>query len=157
MSEEIVVRRLRLPDDATQENAAGIALLAAQLNPSDVPRSDVAWLWEMLSPATTHLLVAQADAAIVGMLTVCAFAVPNGWRAYIEDVAVDQAHRKRGIARRLFEEAFRIQEENGWRTLQLTSRPSREEANLMYPILGFTLARTNVYRRSPYPSTKYLP
>ena len=134
MSEEIVVRRLRLPDDATQENAAGIALLAAQLNPSDVPRSDVAWLWEMLSPATTHLLVAQADAAIVGMLTVCAFAVPNGWRAYIEDVAVDQAHRNRGIARRLF-----------------------EEANLMYPILGFTLARTNVYRRSPYPSTKYLP
>ena len=148
MPEEIMVRRLRLPDDATEENAAAIARLATQFNPSNEPLSDVAWLRTMLLPETTYLLVAQTGEAIVGMLTVCAFAVPNGWRAHVEDVATNQEYRKRGIARSLFDEVFRIQKENGWRTLQLTSRPSREEANLIYPKLGFCFANTNVYRRS---------
>ena len=34
----------------------------------------------------------------------------------------------------------------GARTVELTSRPSREEANRLYAKLGFRLRETNVYR-----------
>ena len=66
MSDEYSIRRLCLPDDATEENAAAIARLAAQLNPTNEPLSDLAWLETMLKPETTYLLVAQKEGAIVG-------------------------------------------------------------------------------------------
>jgi ribosomal protein S18 acetylase RimI-like enzyme len=67
-------------------------------------------------------------------------------RAWIEDVVVDEAARGQGVGEALNREALRIAAENGARTVDLTSRPSREAANRLYQRIGFKQRDTNVYR-----------
>jgi ribosomal protein S18 acetylase RimI-like enzyme len=67
-------------------------------------------------------------------------------RAWIEDVVVDERARGRGAGAALTREAIRIAAESGARTVDLTSRPSREAANRMYRRLGFEARETTVYR-----------
>ena len=76
------------------------------------------------------------------------FRIPTGVRAMIEDVVVDEALRGRGIGEALSREALKVARENGARTVDLTSRPSREAANRLYQRIGFKLRDTNVYRYS---------
>jgi ribosomal protein S18 acetylase RimI-like enzyme len=99
------------------------------------------------SPATVLLAARNAD-KIVGMLTLVIFRIPTGVRGIIEDVVVDEAYRGRGIAEALTREALARSEAAGARTLDLTSRPSREAANRLYQKLGFHKRDSNVYRFS---------
>ena len=85
---------------------------------------------------------------IVGMLTLAVFRTPTGVRAWIEDVAVDKSERGKGIGESLSREALKIAAKQGARTVELTSRPSREAANRLYQQLGFLPRETNVYRYS---------
>ena len=100
------------------------------------------------SPSTTLLIARDRSNAdrIVGMLTLAVFRIPTGVRAWIEDVAVDVAERGRGVGAALSREALRVASARGARTVELTSRPSREAANRLYQRLGFVLRDTNVYR-----------
>jgi ribosomal protein S18 acetylase RimI-like enzyme len=93
-----------------------------------------------------RLLVARADGAIVGALTLVMFPIPTGMRAWIEDVVVDEAARGRGVGAALTQEAVRLAQADGARTVDLTSRPSREAANRLYERLGFQLRDSKVYR-----------
>jgi ribosomal protein S18 acetylase RimI-like enzyme len=97
------------------------------------------------SPATT-LLVAQQGARIVGMCTLATFHIPTGVRSWIEDVVVDEAARGGGIGSSLVQAAVKLAEQAGARSVDLTSRPERTEANLLYQRLGFARRETNVYR-----------
>ncbi|TGQ44007.1 MULTISPECIES: GNAT family N-acetyltransferase [unclassified Mesorhizobium] len=97
------------------------------------------------SPATT-LLIARTDQTLQGMLTLAIFRVPTGVRSIIEDVIVDERHRGLGIASALVREALAQAKTAGARTVDLTSRPSREAANRLYLKLGFEKRQTNVYR-----------
>jgi ribosomal protein S18 acetylase RimI-like enzyme len=99
------------------------------------------------SPATV-LLAARTSDKIVGMLTLVLFRIPTGVRGIIEDVVVDEASRGRGIAEALTREALARSKAGGARTLDLTSRPSREAANRLYEKLGFQKRDSNVYRFS---------
>ncbi len=67
-------------------------------------------------------------------------------RAWIEDVVVDEAVRGQGVGEALSREAVRRAAAAGARTVDLTSRPSREAANRLYRRLGFVERETNVYR-----------
>jgi ribosomal protein S18 acetylase RimI-like enzyme len=69
-------------------------------------------------------------------------------RAWIEDVIVDADARGKGVGEALSREAIRIAASRGARTIELTSRPSREAANRLYQRLGFQPRETNVYRYS---------
>ncbi len=100
------------------------------------------------SPATTLLLARAPEGAVVGSLTLVMFRIPTGVRAWIEDVVVDQSVRGRGIGEALGRDALRRAAAAGARTVDLTSRPSREVANRMYRRLGFEERETNVYRWS---------
>jgi ribosomal protein S18 acetylase RimI-like enzyme len=97
------------------------------------------------SPATTLFVARQGD-QIVGMCTLAAFHTPTGVRAWIEDVVVDGATRGAGIGSALVKAAVQLAEDAGARTVDLTSRPVRAEANLLYQRLGFNRRETNVYR-----------
>ena len=97
------------------------------------------------SPRTVLLAVRQSD-SLVGMLTLVIFAIPTGIRAIIEDVVVDARYRGQGIAEALTREALVQAEAAGARTVDLTSRPSREAANRLYQKLGFQKRDSNVYR-----------
>jgi ribosomal protein S18 acetylase RimI-like enzyme len=77
------------------------------------------------------------------------FRIPTGVRAWIEDVVVDEAVRGRGVAEALSQAAVRRALELGARTVELTSRPSRESANRLYQRLGFVRRDSNVYRYTP--------
>ena len=59
---------------------------------------------------------------------------------------VDQAVRRSGAATALNRHALDLAAEAGARTVDLTSRPSREAANRLYQKIGFVPRETNVYR-----------
>jgi ribosomal protein S18 acetylase RimI-like enzyme len=120
--------------------------LVRQLSRSSPPPS-AAELDELIGSPACHLLLARdAGGSIVGMLTLAVFRIPTGLRAWIEDVVVDEAARGKGVGAALTNAAIRLADEHGARTVDLTSRPSREAANRLYQRLGFVQRETNVYR-----------
>ncbi|HVA43422.1 MAG TPA: GNAT family N-acetyltransferase [Acidimicrobiales bacterium] len=100
------------------------------------------------SPATVLLVAREEDGPILGSLTLVLFRIPTGARAIIEDVVTDDGARRKGVGSALVKEALRLAEERGCRSVDLTSRPSREAANRLYQELGFKLRETNLYRYS---------
>lgn len=98
------------------------------------------------SPATSLLMARDVELGYVGSLTLVVFRIPDGVRAWIESVVVDERARGRGIGRALNRAAIERAESLGARSIDLTSNPSREAANRLYGRLGFEARETNVYR-----------
>jgi ribosomal protein S18 acetylase RimI-like enzyme len=97
------------------------------------------------SPSTT-LFVARNEENIVGALTLVVFRIPTGTRSWIEDVVVDESARGAGIGEALTLAAIDEARLRGVRSLDLTTRPTRDVANRLYSRLGFERRETNVYR-----------
>jgi len=95
------------------------------------------------------LLMARDRGEVIGTLTLVLFRIPTGIRAWIEDVVVDEGARGSGVGRSLNEAAVKRALAAGAVTVDLTSRPSREDANRLYRKLGFEPRQTNVYRFTP--------
>ena len=134
--------------EVTPELVDAFARLTPQLS-SSAPAPGVAELTEMVrSPAIILLVARDGDRRIVGSMTLVVFRIPTGVRAWIEDVVVDAEARGRGVAEILCREALNRACAAGARTVDLTSRPSRESANRLYRRLGFVKRETNVYRWS---------
>jgi ribosomal protein S18 acetylase RimI-like enzyme len=131
---------------SSPEIVAALGNLVGQLSSSAPAPSATAIEALVASDATALLLAREGDGRIVGMLTLAVFRVPTGVRAWIEDVVVDRDARGRGIGALLTREALARAAAAGARTVDLTSRPSREEANRLYAKLGFRRRETNVYR-----------
>ena len=132
----------------TPELVAAFRLLTPQLSRS-APAPGGQELAEMVrSPATILLMARDEEKGLVGSLTLALFRIPTGLRAWIEDVVVDSDARGRGVAEVLCREALNRASAAGARTVDLTSRPSRESANRLYRRLGFVERDTNVYRWS---------
>ncbi len=131
---------------ATPELTAAFAHLIPQLSSSSPPPGP-AELEAMLSAPGTTVFVARAgEAAIVGTLTLVVFRIPTGVRAWIEDVVVDDAARGQGAGEALTRAALAKAAAAGARTVDLTSRPSRDAANRLYRRIGFEARDTNLYR-----------
>ena len=135
---------------ATPELVAAFDRLIPQLSSSNPPptESDLAAICE--SEASLLLIAVDRDDAdrILGSLTLAWFRIPTGVRAWIEDVVVDEAARGMGVGEALNRAALDRARRLGARTVDLTSRPSREAANRLYQRLGFIPRDTNVYRFS---------
>ncbi len=131
--------------DATQEVVTAFARLLPQLSRSAKPLG-APDLRRLATWPGNRLLVARIDGAIVGTLTLVMFPIPTGMRAWIEDVVVDESARGRGVGEALTREAIRLALVEGARTVDLTSRPSREAANRLYERLGFERRDSVVYR-----------
>ena len=100
------------------------------------------------APSNTVLLARDRSngARIVGTLTLVMFRIPTALRAWIEDVVVDSSVRGRGVGEALTGEAVRIAQARGARTIDLTSRRSRQAAHRLYEKVGFAVRDTSVYR-----------
>ena len=133
----------------SDELVAAFARLVPQLsNSAPAPtRAELEAIVE--SPATTLLLAEDDEGAVIGSLTLALFRAPTGTRAWIEDVIVDESARGQGAGEALVAEAIRLAAEAGARTVDLTSRPSRDAANALYEKIGFRMRETNVYRYDP--------
>ncbi len=125
---------------------AAMARLVPQLSSSS-PAPDAAALAAIVDSDACHLLLARDDdATILGSMTLVVFPIPTGIRAWIEDVVVDGDARGRGVGEELNRAALEIARGLGAKTVDLTSRPSREAANRLYRRIGFEPRETNVYR-----------
>jgi len=131
--------------EVTEELVEALARLVPQLSSSaDPPGREE--LSEIVGSPTTSLLVARIDGRIVGSLTLCVFRIPTGVRAWIEDVVVDADAQGSGVGAALNERAIELAHERDARSVDLTSRPTREAANRLYQRLGFERRETNVWR-----------
>jgi ribosomal protein S18 acetylase RimI-like enzyme len=119
--------------------------LIPQLSSSNPPPTRIE-LAQIVDSEATSLLVARDATGIMGSLTLVLFRIPTALRAWIEDVVVDEAARGKGVGRLLNEAAVERARRAGAKTVDLTSRPSREAANRLYQSLGFVGRETNVYR-----------
>lgn len=100
----------------------------------------------LLSSSQSHLYVLESDGQFIGMTTLCLYQCPTGWKAWIEDVVVDQNHRGKGYGKLMVRKAMEECKNRGNVILMLTSRPSRIVANQLYQSLGFEKRETNVYK-----------
>jgi len=133
--------------EVTDEVVEAFGRLVPQLSRSARPLDAAAIRTLVSSPAVTVLL-ARSDGQIAGSLTLAMFPTPTGLRAWIEDVVVDESARGRGIGGVLTEEALRLARAAGARTVDLTTRPSRQAAGRLYERAGFSQRDTRVYRYS---------
>lgn len=138
--------RVEEATEATPEVVEAMQRLVPQVSSSaPLPTAeDVAAI--VASPATVLLIARTDDATIAGTLTLALFRIPTGMRAWIEDVVTDRGAQRQGIGTALTREALRRAAAAGARTVDLTSRASREDANRLYQKLGFERRDTNVYR-----------
>jgi ribosomal protein S18 acetylase RimI-like enzyme len=140
-----VTVRVEVLREVTDEVVGTFGRLLPQLSRS-APPIDRATLDRLVSSAATTVLLARADGRIVGTLSLVMFPIPTGLRAWIEDVVVDQAARGQGVGEALITEALRLAEAAGARTVDLTSRASREAAGRLYERVGFQSRETRAYR-----------
>ena len=136
---------IEIAQEATPELVEAMVRLLPQLS-SSAPAPTTTEIDEIATSPATVLLVARLEGRIVGSLTLALFRIPTGIRAWIEDVVVDDLARGHGVGEALNRAALEIAAERGARTIDLTSRPSREAANRLYRRLGFQARETNVYR-----------
>jgi ribosomal protein S18 acetylase RimI-like enzyme len=134
--------------EVTPELVEAFDRLVPQLSSSNAAPTETE-LGAIVGSAASILLLAvdrDADDRILGSLTLAWFRIPTGVRAWIEDVVVDGEARGRGVGELLNRAALDRARGLGARTVDLTSRPSREAANRLYRRIGFEPRDTNVYR-----------
>ena len=137
---------IRVAEVADEKLVAPYQRLTPQLSSSS-PAPTAAELAEIIRSDSATVLIAEDDKGdILGSMTLVLFRIPTGVRAWIEDVVVDTEARGMGIGQALNEYAIQMAEQAGAKTIDLTSRPSREAANRLYQRLGFVARETNVYR-----------
>lgn len=133
-------------ESVTSEVSEAIARLVPQLS-STATSPNYEEIGQIVgSPATILLVARDPGGRIVGSLTLVVFRAPTGPRGWIEDVVVEESRRGGGVGSALVNEALARARAAGARTVDLTSRPSRETANQLYVRLGFVRRETNVYR-----------
>jgi hypothetical protein len=88
-------------------------------------------------------LVARAGGQIVGALTLVVLPIPAGLG---RGSRMSWLTTRRGCGGGLTREAVRLAREAGTRTLDMTSRPSRNATNRLYERPGFRMRGSKVYR-----------
>jgi GNAT superfamily N-acetyltransferase len=143
-AEPVTIEALRAVSD---EYVEAIERLLPQLSGAPVPSRE--HLERVVGCETNDVLVARdAGGAIIGTTTLVTFPLATGIRAWIHDVVVDEAWRGRGVGTALTEAALQHARERGAWTVDLTTRPWREDANRLYEQAGFERRETHVFRYS---------
>lgn len=104
------------------------------------------YLQEIVEGDNCHLFLAVEGDEVLGMLSVCIYKAPTGYRAWVEDVVVMDTARGRGLGRTLMLHAVEFAQELGVDTLTLTSNPTRVAANKLYQSMELNQRETNVYQ-----------
>ncbi|WP_137869367.1 AAC(3)-I family aminoglycoside N-acetyltransferase [Sphingopyxis sp. 2PD] len=152
----MIIRRLG-PADVAAMRALNAVYAAAFDDPVTyrIDQPDDAWLARQLGRDSLILLVAELDGQIVGGLT--AYDLPKLEAArseiYLYDLAVDAAHRRRGIATALIAELQHIAAETGAWAVFVQADYGDDPAVALYTKLG---VREDVmhFDLPPLPRTK---
>ena len=144
---------IRIADAATAEVVEAFARLLPQLSSSATTLGPEVLREILAAPHNTVFLARDPSSGgrIVGTLTLVIFRIPTAIRAWIEDVVVDDVARGRGVGEALTLAAVKLAKERGAKTVDLTSRRSRQAAHRLYEKSGFHVRDTSVYRFGPTP------
>ena len=139
---------IRPVTEVTESLTDAYRVLIPQLSSSSSPPTGEA-LQRIIESDSAQILIAENEnGEILGTMTIIIFQIPTGIRAWIEDVVVDSSARGKGIGKKLNLAALELAKQGGAKTVDLTSRPARQEANQLYRSIGFAERETNVYRFS---------
>lgn len=139
---------IRPVTEVTESLTDAYRVLIPQLSSSSNPPTGEA-LQRIIESDSAQILIAEDEnGEILGTMTIIIFQIPTGIRAWIEDVVVDSSARGKGIGKKLNLAALELAKQAGAKTVDLTSRPARQEANQLYRSIGFAERETNVYRFS---------
>lgn len=139
----ILVRRC---SEATDEVCSALHRLMVELGGSHA-RLRPECVRRMVADADTAIFVAtDRDGAIRGTATVLLKDTVQGRRAELVDTVVLPDFRSSGIGCALIQAGIEFATASGAAWIDLTSRPSRKEANRLYRRAGFAPRATNVYR-----------
>jgi ribosomal protein S18 acetylase RimI-like enzyme len=139
---ELEVDVLSTCDEAV---VAALRRLLPQVS-SGAPSLAAARVQEVVLSPSTHVVVARLGSEIVAMALLLVCTTFAGDFGMVEELAVDEKVRGRHLSVHLMVGLLRHASELGLRFVDLTSRPSRVEANNLYEKLGFRLRETNCYR-----------
>lgn len=145
--EETSTENQRVPwtRTARSEDLDSIVRLVALMHDEEPPLAEVAGtypsvLHEILSQPNRFLLVGGIDEQVTGTADMVVVQnLSRGGRpwAVVENVVVDPAYRRRGIARMLMLVLIRIAVERDCYKMQLVSAERRDEAHALYKALRF--------------------
>ena len=145
---DIFMVTIRPVTEVTKSLTDAYKVLIPQLSSSSNPPTEEA-LQRIIESDSAQILIAEDEnGGILGTMTLIIFQIPTGIRAWIEDVVVDSSARGKGIGKKLNLAALELAKQAGAKTVDLTSRPARQEANQLYRSIGFVERETNVYRFS---------
>jgi ribosomal protein S18 acetylase RimI-like enzyme len=96
---------------------------------------------EALVAESNHiLLVAVSGGVVVGQCLGVIHRHPDkATELYLDDLAVADSLKRRGIATRLINEAIRLGKERGCEEIWVGAEPDNEEANSLYEALGLKM------------------
>ena len=137
--------RIYRATNATEELVQGVANLLPQLS-SNATAPTLEEMEKLLADENCHLLIAEIDGTIAGMLSLVVVNIPTGRKTWIEDVVVDSKFRGQNIGFELVEQAKKLSQELGAKKLYLTSNPSRQAAHRLYTKCGFEKYDTTLFR-----------
>jgi ribosomal protein S18 acetylase RimI-like enzyme len=137
--------RVDIAEASSDELVEGLNHLLPQLS-TTAPSLTSAQVDELIQSDASIVFIARDGENIVGSLTLVVFPIPTGVRAWIEDVVVDESARGAGVGEALTLAAIDEARRRNVRSIDLTTRPTRESANRLYARLGFERRETNVYR-----------
>jgi len=147
MEHELTISIATHVDDGLADQ---IRRLLSQLSTTAVFDRDI--LNRMVGNESVDLFLAWQTGALVGMSTLVTFPIPTGVRGHIDDVVVDELARGRGVARQLLGAMIARAQALEVRSLDLTSRPSRESATRLYEASGFVRRDSVLFRYQPVES-----
>jgi GNAT superfamily N-acetyltransferase len=139
------VVRIEAVTEATPEVHEALARLLPQLN-SQLPIPTMERMQAIVSDPAVTLLIARDREEIVGTTTVIVYTTPSWIKARLDEVVVDESARGKGVGSALVKASIDLAREKGAEVVELQSGVQREEANRLYPRMGFKLRETNVYR-----------
>ena len=126
---DIFMVSIRPVTEVTESLTDAYRVLIPQLSSSSSPPTGEA-LQRIIESDSAQILIAENEnGEILGTMTIIIFQIPTGIRAWIEDVVVDSSVRGKGIGKKLNLAALELAKQAGAKTVDLTSRPARQEAN----------------------------
>jgi len=142
--EQIVIEKVK---SFFPELEIGLNNLLTQLveNPKKLNREEIETI---IQSNSTFLFVAKDGEKVVGTVTIVVYQMPEFKKAMMEDLIVDAKYRGKGIGKLLMNAAIEQAKSEKVEFIFLTSRESREAANVLYQKLGFEKRETNVYRKN---------
>jgi GNAT superfamily N-acetyltransferase len=134
---------------ATGKDAESIAILSGELGYPAEPGTVGERLRRILSRGDQRVVVAELpEGGICGWLQAhCSEALESGSRVEIVGLIVSCAMRRRGVGRRLVEEAEAWAAEISAETVVVRTNAKRVESHAFYPSLGYSPSKTQVVYR----------